>query len=89
MSTTIPYDPSLDLGNIVPPEHLEVLEKISTLQTPIDEAQNELNSLHPLATTLIPTNQRLAAIKKEIHHENYLSGPVGSAYIVLSLLYGL
>ena len=44
MSTTIPYDPSLALGNIVPEDHLTVLEGISTLQTPIDSALDELNS---------------------------------------------
>ncbi|BBM84492.1 hypothetical protein [Candidatus Uabimicrobium amorphum] len=44
MSTEIPYDPSLALGNIVPDEKLKVLEAISALQTPIDAAQGELNS---------------------------------------------
>jgi hypothetical protein len=63
MSTTIPYDPSLDLGNIVPPEHLEVLEKISTLQTPIDEAQNELNSLILLKRKLGMTKDELVTMK--------------------------
>lgn len=44
MSSSIPYDPSLVLGNIVPLEHLDKLEKIATLQSPIDAALNELNS---------------------------------------------
>ena len=44
MSTSIPYDPSLVLGNIVPKDHLDNLKKISDLQTPIDNAQLELDS---------------------------------------------
>jgi hypothetical protein len=44
MSTTIPFDPSLVLGNIVPQGHLQNLEQISALQSPIDAALQELNS---------------------------------------------
>ena len=52
MSTTIPYDPSLVLGNIVPDGHLSVLKDIADLQTPIDSAQDELNSAILLASQL-------------------------------------
>jgi hypothetical protein len=45
MPTTIPYDPSLVLGNIVAPEKIAALESIATLQKPVDDAQLELNSL--------------------------------------------
>jgi len=59
MSTTIPYDPSLALGNIVPEGLLKVLEDISTLQTPIDSALDELNSSILLKRKLQMTMQDL------------------------------
>ncbi len=59
MSTTIPYDPSLTLGNIVPQKHLDVLLKISELQTPINEALEELNSAILLKRKLSMTMQDL------------------------------
>lgn len=34
MPTSIPYDPSLVLGNVVHPEKMIVLENISALHTP-------------------------------------------------------
>lgn len=45
MPSTIPYDPSLVLGNIADPKKIEALEKIATLQKPVDAAQLELNAL--------------------------------------------
>ncbi|SCY15044.1 hypothetical protein [Desulfoluna spongiiphila] len=45
MPTSIPYDPSLVLGNIVKPEKIKALEHIATLQKPVDDAQRELNAL--------------------------------------------
>ncbi len=62
MSTTIPYDPSLILGNIVPEEKLTVLEAISDLQTPIDAAQGELNSAILLRRKLDMTMQELVSL---------------------------
>lgn len=59
MSTSIPYDPSLALGNIVPQAKLTVLEAISTLQTPIDEALQELNSAILLKRKLGMTMQEM------------------------------
>ena len=59
MSTSIPYDPSLALGNIVPADHLAVLEQISTLQGPINAALGELNSSILLKRKLNMTMQDL------------------------------
>jgi len=53
------YDPSLALGNIVPEDHLTVLEEISKLQTPIDSALDELNSAILLKRKLQMTMQDL------------------------------
>lgn len=66
MSTTIPYDPSLALGNIVPEDHMKVLEEISTLQTPIDSALDELNSSILLKRKLKMTMQDLANLGVDI-----------------------
>jgi hypothetical protein len=43
MATTIPYDSSLDLGDIVTKEKLTTIEEISALQTQIDSVYNKLN----------------------------------------------
>ena len=66
MSTNIPYDPNLDLGNIVPPSHLKVLENISALQTPIDAAQDELNSLIMLRRKLDMTKEELTLMDVDV-----------------------
>ncbi len=59
VSTTIPYDPSLSLGNICPQGHLDVLEGLSKLQTPIDAKLDELNSAILLKRKLSMTSQEL------------------------------
>jgi hypothetical protein len=45
MPSTIPYDPSLVLANIVTAEALAIVEQISTHQAPADDAEEELNAL--------------------------------------------
>lgn len=52
MPSTIPYDPSLVLGNIVPQAKLEILTSISAAQAPADAAEDELNSLIALKRSL-------------------------------------
>ncbi len=59
MSTTIPFDPTLVLGNIVPPAHLKTLEQISALQGPVDAAQDQLN-------TEILTRRKLDMTRQEL-----------------------
>ncbi|KAJ4320381.1 hypothetical protein N0V84_005875 [Fusarium piperis] len=45
MPSTIPYNASLVLANIVDDQTLVIVEKISELQAPVDGAQEELNTL--------------------------------------------
>lgn len=45
MPSTIPYDPSLVLANVVSNDALNVVESISKAQAPADAAQENLNSL--------------------------------------------
>lgn len=57
MPSSIPYDPSLVLANIVNPRALGIVEQISKAQRPVDEAEQELNAL--LATKRSLGNQNL------------------------------
>jgi len=45
MPTSIPFDPSLVLGNIVDPKKIKALEAVAVAQKPINLAQEKLNSL--------------------------------------------
>ena len=45
MPSTIPYDPSLVLANVVSDKAIKIVEGISLLQAVPDAAQEELNSL--------------------------------------------
>lgn len=59
MPSTIPYDPSLTLGNVVHNDRLKLLQEIQDFQRPIDEAENELNSAILLRRSLDMTLQEL------------------------------
>lgn len=59
MSTTIPYSPSLVLGSIVDPAAMDNLLAISAIQTPIDAAQETLNSFISMKRSLEMTVQEL------------------------------
>lgn len=59
MPTSIPYDPSLVLGNVVHPEKMNLLEKISALQAPLDAAEANLNSLKSLKRSIDCTVREL------------------------------
>ncbi|MEZ4918094.1 MAG: hypothetical protein R2792_03220 [Saprospiraceae bacterium] len=59
MPSTIPYDPSLVLGNLVDLKSLETLEKISDIQAPVDQKEAELNSLISLKRSIDMTVQEL------------------------------
>lgn len=59
MSTTIPYSPSLVLGGIVDPAAMDNLLAISAIQTPIDAAQETLNSFISMKRSLDMTVQEL------------------------------
>ncbi|RBW60322.1 hypothetical protein DS884_04625 [Tenacibaculum sp. E3R01] len=59
MPSTIPYDPSLVLGNIVSKQKLENIVQISKLQTPADAAESEMNSLIALKRSIDMTIQEM------------------------------
>lgn len=59
MPSVIPFDSSITLGNIVDPSKLEQLRRISELQAPIDNAEDEVNSLITLKRSLESTAQEL------------------------------
>lgn len=59
MPSTIPYDPSLVLGNIVTKEKLDIVTSISGLQSPADLAEDTLNSFIALKRSLDMTVQEL------------------------------
>ena len=63
MPSTIPYDPSLTLGNIVPKERLEKLQDIQDAQSPIDEAENQLNQAILLRQSFDMTRRELVTLK--------------------------
>ncbi len=59
MPSTIPYDSSLVLGNIVQQDKLDNLAKMSELQAPADVAQTDLNSLISLKRSIDMTVQEM------------------------------
>jgi len=59
MPSSIPYDPSLVLGNLVSADRLHNLEAISDLQSPADAAEDTLNSLISMKRSLDMTIQEL------------------------------
>lgn len=66
MSSTIPYDPSLTLGNIVDNAKIEQLKKIQAYQTPIDEELNRLNRAIMLRRSFDMTRQELANLNVSV-----------------------
>lgn len=59
MPSTIPYDPSLILGNVVNPATILRVVEIAKLQQPIDAAQAKLNSLISLQRSTEMTIQEV------------------------------
>ena len=59
MPTPLPYSPSLVLGSIVDPAVMDNLLAISAAQTPIDAAQETLNSFISMKRSLEMTVQEL------------------------------
>ncbi|MDE6597694.1 MAG: hypothetical protein K2K60_03545, partial [Clostridia bacterium] len=67
MPSTIPYDPSIALGNIVDPVKLDQLNRIAERQAPIDAAENNLNSLISLKHSIDTTIKELANMSIDTH----------------------
>jgi hypothetical protein len=63
MPTSIPFHPSLVLGNIVDEERLNKLIQIAELKAPIDAAMNDLNADIELRRSLDLTRQELMNLK--------------------------
>lgn len=61
-TSTIPYDPSLVLGMIVDPTRIAVLEKIATLQLPVDVARDHVNALLRQKLSLDMTSRELISL---------------------------
>lgn len=59
MPTTIPYDPSLALGNVIHPDAVKLLAKLAEAQAPIDAAQDTMNSMISMKRSLDMTVQEL------------------------------
>ncbi len=59
MPTTIPYSPSLVLGNIADIDKITILEEVSALQAPIDADQDALNILIETKRSLDQTLQEM------------------------------
>lgn len=60
MPSTIPFDPSIVLGNIVDPAKLDQLNQIAAKQAPIDAAEDNMNSLITLKRSIDTTIRELA-----------------------------
>jgi hypothetical protein len=74
MPSSIPYDPSLVLANIVSSDALKLVEQISALQAPVDAAQEHLNtllsakrSLQMTRTELLNIGVKVDRVNKSIH----------------------
>jgi hypothetical protein len=73
LSGSIPYDPSLSLGSVVHPELFAKLSEIAKAQAPIDAAQEALNSLISLKTSLDMTARELLDLgvnTDQVHNES-------------------
>ena len=73
---SIPYDASLLLGNIVPPQHMEMLEMKAAFQETIDDALEELTSFLELKKKLDATAQDMLALGVPIEDLNTQMGDV-------------
>lgn len=61
-TSTIPYDPSLVLGMIVDPQKIKDLEKIASLQKPVDAERDHFNALLRQKLSLDMTMRELISL---------------------------
>lgn len=59
MPTTIPYDPTLAIGQLVSESTMQRMHEISAIQAPADAAEDTLNSLRTIARSIDLTIQEL------------------------------
>ena len=87
MPSTIPYDPSLVLGNIVTKAKLDVVTEISKLQAPIDAAEAELNSLISTKRSLDMTVEELLNMEVDATEVIAASKAVGESIKAAAIAY--
>lgn len=66
MPSTIPYDPALTLGNVVPQDKLDNILKIAELQAPADAAQADLNATISLKRSIDMTIQEMMGMRIDV-----------------------
>lgn len=89
MPSSIPYDPSLVMGNIVRPERLVNIERIAELQAPIDAAETDLNSLITLKRSIDMTIQEMMNMKIDVTELIAEAAAVGVQIKNAALEYGV
>ncbi len=89
MPSTIPYDPSLILGNVIHPERLKNIEAISALQAPVDAAEANMNSLISLKRSVDMTIQEMLDMRLDVSELVVEAQAVGQLIKAAALDYGL
>jgi hypothetical protein len=89
MPSTIPYDPSLVLGNIVEKEKLDNVVKIAELQAPADAAQTDLNSLITLKRSIDMTIQEMIDMGIDVTELQAESKEIGKQIQKAAEVYGV
>ncbi|WCT14413.1 hypothetical protein [Mucilaginibacter jinjuensis] len=79
MPSTIPYDPSLVLGNLVSQEALDNLTAISAIQAPIDAAEDTMNSYIEMKRSIDMTIQELIDMNIDVTDLTQQSTDVGKS----------
>jgi len=77
MPSTIPYDPSLALGNLIEPTVLDNLIAIAALQEPVDAAQETLNSYIAMKRSLDMTMKELVNMSVNVDQLEAKTSDVG------------
>lgn len=88
MPSSIPYDPSLTLGNVIPLEKLSILEQIADLQAKVDASEDRMNSLIALKNSLNNTKEELIALKVDSADVVKKSKEVGEQIAIAVKEYG-
>lgn len=89
MPSTIPYDPSLILGNVVHPERLANIATIAKLQAPADAAEAELNSLIALKRSTDMTIQEMMNMHIDVAELIVEAAAIGEQIKKAALDYGI
>lgn len=87
MPTSIPYDPTLALGNIVPRAKLDLLEQISGLQAQVDAAEDRLNSMISLKRSFDMTRQELLNMEIDVTEVQKKGVEVGKQVVDAAKMY--